>query len=140
MRLFKGTCEAIRAMHDYRAPVTTSNSDPFSDRRNQSTSRSGPSGSGNTRAQTSGSHSDDEDDELFPHPEGDAEGGYSYHGAGAGRSAVPLMTKLRPEDEGETIYDGDEELKRIEREHERNEAHKGETESVPYAHRDLKPG
>lgn len=168
LRLFKGTCEAVRAMHDYRAPLSSS-SNPFPGRTNQSTSSnshptstSNPnshprlSGELNSHPRLSGerqalnpTHSgadhgigDDEDDEdMFPHPEGDSEGGYSYHGSGgkSGRSsAVPLMTKHRAQDEGETIYDGDEELARIQREGGRG--HEGETELVPYAHRDLKPG
>ena len=144
LTLFKGTCQAIRAMHDYRAPVGTSN-DPFS-RQNQSqhatTNHRRLSGEAQTtsRPPAHGDDDDDEDDELFPHPEGDAEGGYSYHGSSAGHSAVPLVTKLRPEDEGETIYDGDQELMRMQNEGASNEAHNGATELVPYAHRDLKPG
>lgn len=84
---------------------------------------------------------------MFPHPEGDAEGGYSYHGApskgkgvsvmGGKGSAVPL---LQGDEDGETIYDGDAEMRRMEREQEREQAHTGETVVVPYAHRDLKPG
>lgn len=145
--LFKGTCEAVRAMHDYRAPIGSS-SDPFPSRQNQSqhanTGHRRLSGEIGGRPVTHGDDDDDDEDEdgdeLFPHPEGDSEGGYSYHGSGAGRSAVPLITKLRPEDEGETIYDGDEELSRIQREGATNDARAGATELVPFAHRDLKPG
>lgn len=140
--LFKGTCEAIRAMHDYRAPIGTS-TDPFASRQNQSqhasTNHRRLSGEIGGRPATHGDDEEEDEDELFPHPEGDGDGGYSYHGSGAGRSAVPLVTKLRPEDEGETIYDGDEELSRIQREGASN-AHSGDTEVVPYAHRDMKPG
>ncbi|KAL4248006.1 protein kinase superfamily protein [Abortiporus biennis] len=133
LRYFKGTCEAIRAMHDYRAPIGTS-TDPFSSRQNRSSNARpaanlppGPQGHANE---------DEDEDEMFPHPEGDADGGYSYHGSGGGsNSGIPLMSR-----EGETIYDGDEELDRIQRDAAKNDAHTGETELVPYAHRDLKPG
>jgi len=136
IHLFKGTCEAVRAMHDYRAPIGTS-SELFPSRENQSSS-SRPKA--NLPQHNNGPHSDDEDDddEMFPHPEGDGEGGYSYHGPGQ-RSSVPLMTKLKPDD-GETIFDGDEELARIQRDAATNDSHTGATEPVPYAHRDLKPG
>ena len=132
LRYFKGTCEAIRAMHDYRAPVG-SNSEPFPSRANQSSSRHAPSLPNSPR------HSEDDEDEMFPHPEGDGEGGYSYHGPGSGAN-VPLMTRDRPEDEHEAIFDGDEELNRMQHEGANGNAQTGQTELVPYAHRDLKPG
>ncbi|KAI0359996.1 Pkinase-domain-containing protein [Trametes cingulata] len=133
LHYFKGTCEAVRAMHDYRAPIG-SKSDAFPSRANQSASaRRSPS--------QSPRHSEDED-EMFPHPEGDAEGGYSYHGAGGSGSTssanVPLMSKNRPEED--MVFDGDEELARIQREGANENAEPGQTELVPYAHRDLKPG
>lgn len=135
VRLFKGTCEAIRAMHDYRAPVGSA-SNPVPSRQNQSSS-SRPKA--NIPQHDNGPHSDDEDDdEMFPHPEGDGEGGYSYHGS-ARKSTVPLMTKVG-RDDGELIFDGDEELDRIQRDAAANDSHTGATEVVPYAHRDLKPG
>lgn len=125
LRYFKGTCEAIRAMHDYHAPIGSSS------RANQSSSaRHAPSQPNSPR------NSVDEDDEMFPHPEGDGEGGYSYHGPGSSAN-VPLMSKNRPED-NEPIFDGDEELDRIQ--HQNGKANSGQTELVPYAHRDLKPG
>lgn len=123
VRLFKGTCEAIRAMHDYRAPLGTTS------RENQSSSARRLSGEQPAR------HSEDE--EMFPHPDGDADGGFSYDGA-AGGSSVPLMTKSRLEEE-ETIFDGDEELKQIQQ-NGKARADDGQSELVPYAHRDLKPG
>ncbi|KAA1467606.1 Pkinase-domain-containing protein [Dentipellis sp. KUC8613] len=110
LRWFKGTCEAVRAMHTYHAPAS--------------------SGSSSNAQHQSGAHEDDEDDEMFPHPEGDAEGGYSYGGGGA--SSVPLVTKNRPDD-GEVVFDGDEEVRRSV-----EQGHGGML--VPYAHRDLKPG
>ncbi|KAI0705781.1 Pkinase-domain-containing protein [Cerioporus squamosus] len=128
LRYFKGTCEAIRAMHDYRAPIGSKSAS----RANQSSSaRHAPSLPNSPR------HS--EEDEMFPHPEGDGDGGYSYHGPGSGAN-VPLMTRDRPEDEHETIFDGDEELNRIQHDGANGNAQPGQTELVPYAHRDLKPG
>ncbi|KAL1739950.1 kinase-like domain-containing protein [Schizophyllum fasciatum] len=109
LRLFRGTCEAIRAMHDYRAPSASGSASASSSRRQQQRDQQ--------------RHSDD--DERFPHPEGDADGGYSYDGAD-----VPLVTKHRVEEEGDVIFDGDQDLPN----------HGGNTELVPYAHRDIKPG
>ena len=133
LRYFKGTCEAIRAMHAYRAPVG-SKPDAFASRANQS--RHAPSAPNSPRNSLSG----DEDDQMFPPPEGDADGGYSYHGAG-NSSKIPLMSKDRSQGSGlehEPIFDGDEELERMQQES--GNGHAGETELVPYAHRDLKPG
>lgn len=107
VRLFKGTCEAIRAMHTFRASIGSKSSAP---------SQNGDSGR----------HSDDE--ERFPHPEDDHEDGFSYDGA-----SVPLVTRHRVEEEGDVVFDGDQELQ-----HEN--ADNLHTEVVPYAHRDLKPG
>ncbi|KAI3607417.1 nak protein kinase [Moniliophthora roreri] len=118
VRLFKGTCEAIRAMHTYRAPAGPSQSRPDHS--------SNPTGSSSSRRQES-RHSDE--DERFPQPEGDGEEGYSY-GGGADGASVPLVTKHRVEDEGDVVFDGDEELP----------AHGSGSEVVPYAHRDIKPG
>lgn len=72
---------------------------------------------------------------MFPHPEGDAEGGYSYGAA----VNVPLITKHRVEDDGDVVFDGDEELSKIQH-HSNGNADLGKTVLVPYAHRDLKPG
>lgn len=113
VRLFKGACEAVRAMHTYRAAAGSSASNVAS----SSSSR---------RQEPEGRHSDD--DERFPQAEGDADGGYSY-----GSSVnVPLVTKHRVEDEGDVVFDGDEELSKVELQ--------GTGEIVPYAHRDIKPG
>ena len=121
LRLFKGTCEAVRAMHNHRAPISTSQ----------------PSQSKGTTSrrerETPERHSDDE--ERFPHPEGDGEDGFSYGSA----VNVPLVTKHRVEDEADVIYDGDDELAQSEQSGMSNDA-TGKTEFVPYAHRDLKPG
>jgi serine/threonine kinase 16 len=113
LRLFKGTCEAVRAMHTYRSEKPSSGSP---------SSSQPPSGPG----------SDDghEETEGFPQPEGDGEGGYSY-GPGTSKpdsASVPLVTR-RPLDNGDVIFDTDHDT-----------AQNGSGELVPYAHRDLKPG
>lgn len=114
--LFKGTCEAIRAMHEYRAPI-----------RSTSNSNAAAASSSRNQQEAAGRHSDD--DERFPQPEGDAEGGYSYDGA-----SVPLVTRQRIEEQGDVVFDGDEEAQH------NGTADPSKTEHVPYAHRDLKPG
>ncbi|EKM48782.1 uncharacterized protein PHACADRAFT_266143 [Phanerochaete carnosa HHB-10118-sp] len=136
LRLFKGTCEAVRAMHDYRAPIA-SRSNPRVSRENQSSSADRRPQQPQRNINADNGHSDDEDDAMLPQPEGDAEGGYSYHGP-ASRSSVPLLN--RGPDVGEAIFDGDEELARIQQSGVENGATPGDTELVPYAHRDLKPG
>jgi serine/threonine kinase 16 len=137
--LFKGTCEAIRAMHDYQAivpinstsgPSTNTNSAAPSPTRmnhsaNSSTSTIRPNGNanGNDGYADGGNFSvgDDEDepedDSSFPEPYGDAEGGFSYGGS------VPLVPTKRPKQHGKNInkgkgrparvYDGDEELEQL---------------------------
>ncbi|THH13961.1 hypothetical protein EW146_g6316 [Bondarzewia mesenterica] len=118
LRLFKGTCEAVRAMHTYRAPMS-------------STSSSAPSSSQARPSATRGHDEDEEDDEMFPHPEGDAEGGYSYGGPSGNTANVPLVIRQRVDD-GDVVFDGDEDV---------DAAVQNKTgELVPYAHRDLKPG
>lgn len=122
LRLFKGTCEAVRAMHDFRA-------------RKDAPQPSQPGGASRQQHQEEapGRHSDD--DERFPQPEGDGDGGYSY-----GSVNVPLVTKNRmEEDEDDVVFDGDEELNRLQQNVEAGIA-SGKTEVIPYAHRDLKPG
>jgi len=113
LRLFKGTCEAIRAMHTYHGPKPSVN---------PSRTNLASSSRRRERSQSPSRHSD----EMLPHPEGDGDEGFSYDG-----SSVPLVTR-EAEDEGDVIYDGDQELVN---------GHEGaETELIPYAHRDLKPG
>ena len=127
VRLFRGTCLAVRAMHEYR-PTTPGSAMPAN--RNGTTD---PSASSTAKLKQRQEEDDDEDiDERFPQAEGDAEGGYSYGGG----SSVPLVTKHRSEEdelENDVVFDGDEEL------HQQRQ-----TDSilavVPYAHRDLKPG
>ncbi|KAF8206142.1 other/NAK protein kinase [Mycena galopus ATCC 62051] len=127
VRLFKGTCEAIRAMHTYRAPVGAT-----LPKGNAGSSSAAAAKQKQQQQQRQQHHDDDEDDDdRFPQPEGDEEGGYSYDGA-----SVPLMTRKRVEEQGDTVFPGDEELGRIQEQAQ----HTGATELVPYAHRDLKPG
>lgn len=119
VRLFHGTCLAVRAMHEYR-PTTP-----------KSAAAAKKAAATNKNKRPTPSHEDDEDnDERFPQAEGDAEGGYSYDGVSA---SVPLVTRHQSEDEPEVVFDGDEEL-----EHARRQG--TALEVVPYAHRDLKPG
>ncbi|KAF7327977.1 Pkinase-domain-containing protein [Mycena kentingensis (nom. inval.)] len=126
VRLFKGTCEAIRAMHTYRAPIGASvpNTNAGSSR-----SRAPEPRQNLPRPAHHGDDDEDDDDDedhRFPQPDGDEDGGFSYDGA-----SVPLVTRKRVA-QGDTVFEGDEELEQV--------AHSGETELVPYAHRDLKPG
>ncbi|KAF8907261.1 kinase-like domain-containing protein [Gymnopilus junonius] len=121
VRLFRGTCLAVRAMHEYR---------PTTPRSAVAAKKAAANGSGKSQ---NSEHLDDDDDERFPQAEGDAEGGYSYDGPSA---TVPLVTRHRVEEEGDVIFDGDEDLEHTQQEGNGNPA----LEVVPYAHRDLKPG
>ncbi|KAG8788526.1 hypothetical protein FRC20_004740 [Serendipita sp. 405] len=169
LTLFKGTCEAVRAMHDYQAlvPVDAPSAVPTGTRANHSAHSSTatirpemfqpqPSKlkNGYTNPGSNAEDDEDEDDHSFPEPEGDAEGGYSYEGS------VPLVTpKSKKLDKGKgratAVFDGDEELERL---NAQGSAQGGATyengealapgsvpagmkkEHVPYAHRDIKPG
>lgn len=120
VRLFKGTCEAVRAMHTYR-PTTTSRSAVPDQSPNPSSSR--PPKRQQSR------HSDD--DERFPQAEDGGDGqGFSYDSV-----SVPLVTKHQVEEEGDVVFDGDEDL-----DEPAAENSSGGNQIVPYAHRDLKPG
>jgi serine/threonine kinase 16 len=113
-------------MHEYRAPIKISSS---------GSSSSNQSKAARKQEEENRRRHEEEDDEMFPQPEGDAEDGYSYGAA----VNVPLMTKRRMEDEGDVVFDGDEELTSIQHSANGN-VEPGQTELVPYAHRDLKPG
>lgn len=130
LRYFRGTCEAVRAMHTFHGPVKKDSSKP-----NGSAGRSEPRRTAQPQAQSShgGDDSEDEDErnQMLPEPEGDDEGGFSYDGAGG--KGVPLLAKNRVE-QGDVIFDGDQELA------DSLPTPDGEGELVPYAHRDLKPG
>lgn len=128
VRLFRGTCLAVRAMHEYR-PTTPGSAMPAN--RNGTTD---PSASSTTKSKLQQEEDYEDNDERFPQAEGDAEGGYSYDGSGLG-SSVPLVTKFRVEDDGsenDIAFDGDEEQPQ--------QQANSTLAVVPYAHRDLKPG
>ncbi|TFK23606.1 other/NAK protein kinase [Coprinopsis marcescibilis] len=114
LRLFRGTCLAVRAMHEYRP----------------TSARSAIRGAPQQRSKPSNSNADDDDDNdaRFPQPEGDSEGGYSYD-----TPAAPLMGKHRALD-NEVLFDDQGESSQ-------QPANDGPPlDIVPYAHRDLKPG
>ncbi|KAF8703626.1 hypothetical protein AX14_014187 [Amanita brunnescens Koide BX004] len=140
LRLFKGTCEAVRAMHDYRAPLHPRKANPSSaipaSALPTSTSVSGSRPSRSKGKRHAGDEDDEEDnDERFPQPEGDGEDGYSYD---KDESKVPLVTRTNSND---VVFDGDEELQQSNEASPANGHRPGdETIHVPYAHRDLKPG
>lgn len=118
LRLFKGTCQAVSAMHDYRGHAAA-------------VKQTHPKGASSRQPQGDAAGRHSEDDERFPQPEGDGDGGYSYDSG----VNVPLVTRLQPEDEGDVVFDGDQEQQNAEA-----STGAGRTEVVPYAHRDLKPG
>ena len=65
LRLFKGTCEAVRAMHDYRAPLA-SRVNPHPSRENQSSAATASSSSAarqKRNVQVDNGHSDEEDED-----------------------------------------------------------------------------
>jgi len=135
VRLFKGTCEAVRAMHSYRPSPRSATLPP--NKSNKPNGSTGGAGAGASSSQNGGpsaggrlSHEDHDDDERFPHTEGDADGGYSYDNA-----TVPLVTRHKVEEEGEVVFDGDEEAAEV-----AGSSTDAGVEVVPYAHRDLKPG
>lgn len=141
IRLFKGTCEAVRAMHDYRPSPRSAALPPTNQQQRQANGTSSSANGNPVRKVSAGSrkntverHSEDDEDERFPQPEGDADGGYSYGDS----VTVPLVTKQRVEEEGEVVFDGDEEAAEIAGA--AGAGGSGGSEVVPYAHRDLKPG
>ncbi|KAF9048772.1 other/NAK protein kinase [Panaeolus papilionaceus] len=125
VRLFKGTCLAVRAMHEYR-PGT-----PRSAAAAKNAAAANNSNGTAGRSQPPQHEEDEDEDDRFPQAEGDAEGGYSYDGPSA---AQPLVSRQNRMEEDNVVFDGDEELM------EAQEQGKPTSEIVPYAHRDLKPG
>ena len=119
VRLFKGTCEAVRAMHHYRAPMGPQ----------QSSSGSGQPSTRRQPPEDSGRHSDD--DERFPQAEGDGEDGYSYQS-----SSIPLVSRHQAAEDADVIFEDHEDASQVEQ----GNGDPSKTEHVPYAHRDLKPG
>ncbi|KAJ3834743.1 Pkinase-domain-containing protein [Lentinula raphanica] len=159
IKLFKGTCEAVRAMHEWRPTKGSKKGKGTNANRNRrangvrgSSSQGRPNGNASNSHGGGGGSGDEDDDHRFPEPEGDAEGGYSYGPSASlsknkpSRSAsgsVPLIN--RDEEEGlmggnetggEVLFDGDEDVAGIDGEGGAGE----EGEIVPYAHRDIKPG
>ncbi|KAM6504184.1 other/NAK protein kinase [Amanita muscaria] len=146
LRLFRGTCEAVSAMHNYRAPLhprkaTPSSAIPASalptstpTAANSRPSKFNKSQKGKQRAvHDEDSEDEDEDD--------DAGAGYSYDGKND--ATVPLVTRKSRPEPSQVVFDGDEEDEKMEEEEEQveNGQRPGEeTVHVPYAHRDLKPG
>ena len=128
-------------MHTFRAPTSSSNQNQASASSSRQTRTENIPASSRPRSKQKGNlggpvvhhGSDDEDeDDLLPHPVGDGEGGYSYANDDTG-SSIPLVSKHAVEDDGDVIFDGDEEIGG-------QDAEDGELQVVPYAHRDLKPG
>ncbi|KAG1737277.1 protein kinase [Suillus lakei] len=120
IRMFKGTCEAVRAIHDYHTTTGSTSAQPQ------------PSlSSSSSRVEE---HHSDGGDELFSQPEGDNEGGYSYDKS----VNMPLMTKHRLEGDGDVIFDGNEGVSAIQPAQNGN-VPQGKSEHIPYAHHDLKP-
>lgn len=161
VRLFKGTCEAVRAMHDFQAIVpanATGNARAPGHSSNSSTATIRPADFQRPKMGDVDEEEEPDDDQSFPAPDGDAEDGFSYGGA------VPLVppknknkggkNKARP-DRSALVFDGDEELERLNSEssatlvqdnggglaNPNGEIPPGmKREHVPYAHRDIKPG
>ena len=108
-------------MHEYR---------PTTPRSAVAAKKAGKNGAAGGTEQQAHVEDEEDNDERFPQPEGDTEGGYSYDGPS---SSTPLVTRNQVEEEGDVVFDGDEELEN---------AQQGNStlEVVPYAHRDLKPG
>ena len=130
-------------MHTFRAPLKAGAKSSGS----TSAAPTKPSATSTSKRRPSTSDSDDDGDDeenhMFPQPEGDDEGGFSYHGSSArgprmnqrqNSKGIPIASR----DEVDGVFDGDHELR--ERLPDPGEASSGETELVPYAHRDLKPG
>lgn len=128
VRFFHGTCLAVSAMHDYRASGSKS-----------AQSTQGPSQT-NTRNRPASPERDDDDEDhdqehLLPHPEEDIEGeGFSYGNA----PSVPRAMQKRQQETGEVVFDGDHELRTLERVVE-SSTDPNNSIPCPYAHRDIKP-
>ena len=138
LRLFRGTCEAVRAMHTYRAHKGSQAQQQARQAGGRSerlpeSSKPKSRQNGNFGNPVTHGDSDDEEEEdgdMLPRPDGDGDGGYSYSNDAG--SSIPLVAKHAVEDEGDVIFDGDQELD--------NHSGSSELELVPFAHRDLKPG
>lgn len=139
VKLFKGTCEGIRAMHDYRAPVGTQSRQDA-----QAASRSGTRRLSweqqSSHLPQPEHHSDGEEDDGFPQAHGDEEGGYSYHNSGAIPNKLPSKKGRGAGGEEESgLMNGDPTDLEVHRSSPA-QGGSGETELFPFAHRDMKPG
>jgi len=164
MRLFKGTCLAVRAMHNYHAPAK-SNANVNGKPSSSSKTKGGPTQpgtsvthldegdggeheqqgllpSGSRQNNHGGDEEDDEDDDDPRHPVPDDEGegeGFSYGQPGM---SVPLVQRKRGQDAAEVVFDRDHEQEMVDGEENANGGGSGGGEKVltPWAHRDIKPG
>lgn len=123
VRIFKGTCEAVRALHDYHT-TPGSQSEPR------------PTPSRNSAPPTShlhhlnDHHSDDEEgDEFLSHPQSSGDSSVN----------VPLVKKKHWLGMEDDVFDHEEEVSKIPGLQSGN-SEPGKSERVPYAHRDIKPG
>ncbi|EJD47235.1 other/NAK protein kinase [Auricularia subglabra TFB-10046 SS5] len=99
LTIFRGTCLAVRAIHQHRAKA----------------------GAASGAQRPPETHNDDDDRGGLPEPEGDAEGGFSYH------AAAPAPSRRRQQ-EAEVVFNAEE------------PAEEGEEGVLqPWAHRDIKP-
>jgi serine/threonine kinase 16 len=146
LRLFRGTCQAVSTMHDYCAPLHSRKTRPSSAIPASALPTSTPTAAAGARPPNRSSKkgkqraTDDADyeDERFPQPDGDTDQGYSYDGKN--ESSVPLVSKNSGQDDTEVVFDGDEELEKMQNDEEVDERPENESVHVPYAHRDIKPG
>ncbi|KAJ4477434.1 Pkinase-domain-containing protein [Lentinula aciculospora] len=170
IKLFKGTCEAVRAMHEWRPTKgakgtrgtqsgtqrnRTDSIDVLNENTPHSQTQMQSNGSQNARRQSNANGSDDEDDDhRFPEPEGDAEGGYSYGPSSSSRAqpsrsgpgSLPLINRRGEEEglmRGNVDNGGGEVLFDGDEDVAGIDGEGGigqQGEIVPYAHRDIKPG
>lgn len=122
VRIFKGTCEAVGALHDYHTTSGSQSQPRLTSSRNAVSSASRVD-------HPNDHHSDDEEgDELLSHPEGNGDSSVN----------VPLVRKSRVDVE-EVVFDEEEEVSKIP-DLQNGNSEPGKSEHVPYAHRDIKPG
>ncbi|KZT52201.1 other/NAK protein kinase [Calocera cornea HHB12733] len=127
-KLFRGTCLAVRAMHDYR---------PTKETAPPAGAPPGPS----TQVIPHSENGHDREGEGEEQDENEGQG-FSYDT----RDSVPLMIQRTVEDQ-DVVFDGDQELQneaeangRPAENGENGDAAEGQGTIVPYAHRDIKPG
>ncbi|KZV96554.1 Pkinase-domain-containing protein [Exidia glandulosa HHB12029] len=101
VNIFRGTCEAVKAMHQHRAKARK----------------------GGKRQEEQQEH--EQEEQGLPEPEGDAEGGFSYHAP----SSSSRARQMRSAPQAEVVFEADDEPA----------AEGEESELHPWAHRDIKP-